>query len=191
MQVAEKALTYFQGAVELAPYQPRWRLLMAACLRRIGQFHKALTEYEDIHQHFPDNIECLKFLVKLCCDMGLKEAQGYTIELRKLEKAHENRERHGSAGLGTTSSKSSRTSFRSGSGLSLLEQQESPLKEDNLHSRDMHTDYKIVKADSTEFVIDFNSQNPVGPLPIRPMTATGKRDDEFDNEELGADLLPE
>lgn len=35
-----------------------------------------------------------------------------------------------------------------------------------------------------------NYADPVGPLPIRPMTAAGKRDDDFGDEELGDDLLP-
>lgn len=33
--------------------------------------------------------------------------------------------------------------------------------------------------------------DPLGPLPTRPMTAAGKRDDDFGDEELGDDLLPE
>lgn len=102
-KVPEKALTYFQEAVELAPDQPKWRLSVAQCLRRTGQFHKALAEYQDMHIRFPDNIECLKCLVRLSSDMGLKEAQTYAIELRKAEKAKETKERHGSGRPGTTS----------------------------------------------------------------------------------------
>ena len=33
--------------------------------------------------------------------------------------------------------------------------------------------------------------DPIGPLPTRPMTSAGKRDDDFGDEELGDDLLPE
>ncbi|KMQ96390.1 intraflagellar transport protein 88-like protein [Lasius niger] len=153
MQVAEKALTYFEKAVELAPDEPRWRLLVAACLRRTGQFHKALMEYQDIHNKFPDNIECLKFLIRLCSDMGLKEAQMYAAELKKAEKAKELKDRQGSARPGTTA-------------LCTL-----PLKAN------------IGKG--TGFI------DPIGPLPTRPMTAAGKRDDDFGDEELGDDLLPE
>ena len=88
--------------MELAPDQPRWRLLVAACLRRTGQFHKALAEYQDIHKRFPENIECLKFLVRLCSDLGMKESQMYAIELKKAERSKENKERHGSGRPGTT-----------------------------------------------------------------------------------------
>lgn len=102
LKVAEKALPYFEKAVELAPDEPRWRLLVAACLRRTGQFHKALAEYQDIYNKFPDNIECLKFLIRLCSDLGLKEAQMYAAELKKAEKAKELKERQGSARPGTT-----------------------------------------------------------------------------------------
>jgi intraflagellar transport protein 88 len=79
-------------------------LLVASCLRRAGQFHKAFTEYQDIHKNFPENTECLKFLIRLCNDLGLKEAQSYAIELRKIEKAKENKDRH-SSGRPETNSK--------------------------------------------------------------------------------------
>ncbi|XP_011637194.1 intraflagellar transport protein 88 homolog [Pogonomyrmex barbatus] len=179
MQVAEKALTYFEKAVELAPDEPRWRLLVAACLRRTGQFHKALTEYQDIHNKFPDNIECLKFLVRLCSDLGLKEAQTYATELKKAEKAKELKDRQGSARPGTTGSRKSNsgTSSRAGSGLSVLS--------DHRPSPDRRPISGRNEYQGTNYV------DPVGPLPTRPMTAAGKRDDDFGDEELGDDLLPE
>ena len=96
-------MVYFERAIELAPDEPRWRLLVAACLRRTGQFHKALAEYQNIHKLFPENIECLKFLVRLCSDLGLKEAQMYATELKKVERSKEVKERHGSGRPGTTS----------------------------------------------------------------------------------------
>ncbi|XP_050461871.1 intraflagellar transport protein 88 homolog isoform X2 [Cataglyphis hispanica] len=179
MQVAEKALTYFEKAVELAPDEPRWRLLVAACLRRTGQFHKALIEYQDIHNKFPDNIECLKFLIRLCSDMGLKEAQMYAAELKKAEKAKELKDRQGSARPGTTGSRktNSGTSSRAGSGLSVLSDHRPSPDRRPISGRN---DYQ-----GTSYI------DPIGPLPTRPMTATGKRDDDFGDEELGDDLLPE
>ncbi|KAL6435070.1 hypothetical protein ACFW04_005280 [Cataglyphis niger] len=179
MQVAEKALTYFEKAVELAPDEPRWRLLVAACLRRTGQFHKALIEYQDIHNKFPDNIECLKFLIRLCSDMGLKEAQMYAAELKKAEKAKELKDRQGSARPGTTGSRktNSGTSSRAGSGLSVLS--------DHRPSPDRRPISGRNDFQGTSYI------DPIGPLPTRPMTATGKRDDDFGDEELGDDLLPE
>lgn len=87
--------------MQLAEDQPKWRLLVATCLKRIGQFHKALAEYQDIHRRFPENVECLKFLIRLCGDLGLKEVQVYVAELKKVEKAKELRERQESARPGT------------------------------------------------------------------------------------------
>ncbi|KAJ8676662.1 hypothetical protein QAD02_012449 [Eretmocerus hayati] len=207
MQIAEKALTYFQEAVELAPDQPRWRLLVATCLRRTGQFHKALAQYQDIHKRFPDNIECLNFLVKMCKDMGLKEAEmQYTTDLRKAEKAKENKERYGSGRPGTTGKfefeltnnssiwqSNSGTSSRGGSGMSTLsEHRTSP----TFQNGDIRSNHHLMRADSSEFTLDSGSHDikyidPVGPLPSRPMTAAGKREDDFGDEELGTDLLPE
>ncbi|XP_015519065.1 intraflagellar transport protein 88 homolog isoform X2 [Neodiprion pinetum] len=205
MQVAEKALIYFERAVELAPDQPRWRLLAAACLRRTGQFHKALTEYQDIHKKFPENIECLKFLVRLCSDLGLKEAQLYAAELKKAEKTKELKERQGSGRPGTTSSRRSNsgTSSRAGSGLSIRsEHQTSPTSGRNdqqgLYNGGPVRANRLAMLESPlEFTpeanthINTNYSDPVGPLPSRPMTSAGKKDEDFGDEELGDDLLPE
>lgn len=57
----------------------------------LGNYQQALRCYRDIHERFPDNIDCLKFLVRLSTDMGLVEAQEYSLLLSKAEKAEETR----------------------------------------------------------------------------------------------------
>ena len=57
----------------------------------IGNYQQAMQCYRDIHESFPDNIDCLKFLVRLSSDMGLPEAQEYSLLLNKAEKAEEAR----------------------------------------------------------------------------------------------------
>lgn len=93
MQVVEKALTYFEKAAIMQPNEPKWNMMVAGCHRRSGNMHKALTLYQQIHQQFPENSECLRFLVRLCSDLGMREAQDYILELKKLEKTREVRER--------------------------------------------------------------------------------------------------
>lgn len=97
MQVVEKAQVYFEKASIMQPNEPKWRMMIAGCYRRSGNLHRALTLYQDIHQQFPENAECLRFLVRLCSDLGLREAQDYTLELKRLEKAKEVRDRVGSS----------------------------------------------------------------------------------------------
>ncbi|XP_044011055.1 intraflagellar transport protein 88 homolog isoform X2 [Aphidius gifuensis] len=199
MQVAEKALTYFERAVELSPDQPRWRLLVAACLRRTGQFHKALEEYQDIHRKFPDNIECLKFLIRLCSDLGLKEAQLYAAELKKAEKTKEIKERQTSGRPGSRRSNSGNSS-RGGSEMSVQsDHRSSPIAnrkefrssvsggQSRFNRLNVFENYE---ESTTELQNEVNYADPIGPLPTRPMTAAGKRDDDFGDEELGDDLLP-
>jgi intraflagellar transport protein 88 len=74
---------------------------------------------------FPENVECLKFLVKLSNDMGLREAPEYAAELKKAEKAREMREaRSASSAVSrpgsrrSASSRNSMTSLRGGSAVS-------------------------------------------------------------------------
>lgn len=56
-------------------------------------FFRALTLYQSIHKQFPENAECLRYLVRLCGDLGMREAQDYVMELKKLERTKEVRER--------------------------------------------------------------------------------------------------
>lgn len=58
--------------------------MVASCQRRIGNFQKALKIYEAIYQEYPDNLECLRFLVLLCKDMGL-DYEEYAKELNRIE----------------------------------------------------------------------------------------------------------
>ena len=51
--------------------------------------------YKQIHKRFPESVDCLKFLVRLASDLGLKEAQEFSLKLRKAEKARETRRQVG------------------------------------------------------------------------------------------------
>lgn len=101
MQVVEKAQVYYEKASLIQPNEPKWRLLSAGCHRRTGNLHRALTLYQDIHQRFPDNVECLKFLVRICNDLGMREAAEYAAEIKKIERSKEVRERVSSSRPGT------------------------------------------------------------------------------------------
>ena len=58
LQYAEKAIEYFERAALMQPDQAKWQMMVAACHRRAGAYHKALTTYKLINQAFPENIEC-------------------------------------------------------------------------------------------------------------------------------------
>ncbi|XP_054256290.1 intraflagellar transport protein 88 homolog isoform X5 [Indicator indicator] len=152
-QFCEKAIEYFERAALILPTQVKWQLMVASCYRRSGNYQKALEKYKVIHRKFPENVECLRFLVRLCTDMGLKEVQEYMTKLKKVEKLKEIREQRIKSG-------------RDGSARSRREG----------------------SAGSDASYVD-----PLGPQAERPKTAARKRaeEDDFADEELGEDLLPE
>ena len=84
----EKACFYLERASQIKPSEVKWKLMVASCQRRIGNFQKALKIYQAIYQEYPDNIECLRFLVLLCKDMGL-DFEEYARELRRVELENE------------------------------------------------------------------------------------------------------
>ncbi|GCB70375.1 hypothetical protein scyTo_0008559, partial [Scyliorhinus torazame] len=190
-QFCEKAIQYFERAALIQPTQVKWQLMVASCYRRSGNYQKALETYKDIHRKFPENVECLRFLVRLCTDMGLKEVQEYATRLKKVEKMKELREqrvksgrdgsargrREGSAGSenGQSSYVTSAKGERMSAKLKSLPGVNDPYETSN--NKD----------------IDASYVDPLGPQIERPRTAARKRvdEDEFADEELGDDLLPE
>ncbi|XP_023655595.1 intraflagellar transport protein 88 homolog isoform X2 [Paramormyrops kingsleyae] len=218
-QFCEKAIQYFERATLIQPTQVKWQLMVASCYRRSGNYQKALETYKDIHRKFPENTECLRFLVRLCTDMGLKEVQDYATKLKKVEKMKEIKEqrvksardnsargrREGSASSvdSPISTPSRKTSVGSSSPRS------TPPKKanDSGHSsrgpsargerlsarlRSLPDSNEPYEA-SSQRDIDASYLDPLGPQLERPKTAAKKRieEDEFADEELGDDLLPD
>ncbi|KAL3182489.1 hypothetical protein MRX96_007174 [Rhipicephalus microplus] len=74
------------------PSQVKWPLLVATCNKKSGNYQKALATYRSLHRRFPENVECLRLLVRLTNDLGLSESEDYAAKLKKAEKAKEMKE---------------------------------------------------------------------------------------------------
>eukprot|EP00276_Gloeochaete_wittrockiana_P005178 CAMPEP_0184657556 /NCGR_PEP_ID=MMETSP0308-20130426/20301_1 /TAXON_ID=38269 /ORGANISM="Gloeochaete witrockiana, Strain SAG 46.84" /LENGTH=874 /DNA_ID=CAMNT_0027095527 /DNA_START=32 /DNA_END=2656 /DNA_ORIENTATION=+ len=89
-EVYEQAMKYFERAAQIQPTEVKWQLMVASCHRRIGSYQQALNIYEQIHEKYPDNIECLRYLVHICTDLGKRDqVHEYVQLLRKAERAQE------------------------------------------------------------------------------------------------------
>ncbi|XP_042175702.1 intraflagellar transport protein 88 homolog isoform X4 [Oncorhynchus tshawytscha] len=212
-QFCEKAIQYFERATLIQPTQVKWQLMVASCYRRSGNYQKALETYKDIHRKFPENVECLRFLVRLCTDMGMKEVQDYATKLKKVEKMKEIREQR----VKSAREGSARGTRREGSASSVCtpdpvrhppkKDSEVDIKADSGHSshgtsakgerlsakmRALPGSNEPYEA-SSQRDIDASYVDPLGAPMERPKTAAKKRneEDEFADEELGDDLLPE
>lgn len=169
--------------------------MIAACYRRSGNYQQALQCYKMTHRKFPDNIECVKFLVNLSIDLNLPEAQEYEDKLRKLEKAKESKERK------TLSSRSGRASRRS---LANNRQSAESNRVDSASSNSSGylTSSVTSRNGKRKSVLDLieakNEVNGINleDLPLtsedRPTTSWMRREDEddFADDEI-ADILPE
>ncbi|XP_036413762.1 intraflagellar transport protein 88 homolog [Colossoma macropomum] len=190
-QFCEKAIQYFERATLIQPNHVVWQLMVASCYRRSGNYQKALETYKDIHRKFPENVECLRFLVRLCTDMGLKEVQDYATKLKKVEKMKEIREQRVKSGRessarGRREGSASSDSGQSSHGASAKGERLS------VKLRSLPGSNEPYEA-SSQRDLDASYVDPLGPQMERPKTAAKKRteEDEFADEELGDDLLPE
>lgn len=90
--------------------------MMASSHRRAGNYQKALELYRTIHRRFPENIECLKFLVRITSDLGMPEAREYMEKLEKVERVKQLRlQRETDSSQGKRHSANSLTGGGSGS----------------------------------------------------------------------------
>lgn len=89
-EMYEKAVAYFERAAQIQPAEVKWKLMVASCHRRSGDYALAFEIYRAIHADFPDNIECLRYLVHICDDLGKKDqSHDYVVKLRAVERALE------------------------------------------------------------------------------------------------------
>ena len=68
----EKAIIYFDRAAQIQTKEVKWKLMIASCYRRMNLFNEALRVYEEIHAEAPDNIDCLRGLVQIRKELGMK-----------------------------------------------------------------------------------------------------------------------
>ena len=84
----EKAILYFERASQIQPKEVKWQLMIASCYRRMNLFNEALKVYEEIYAEHPDNIDCLKGLVQIRKDLGMKYQQ-FSEKLMALDREEE------------------------------------------------------------------------------------------------------
>ncbi|KAG7502240.1 intraflagellar transport protein 88-like isoform X1 [Solea senegalensis] len=192
-QFCEKAIQYFERATLIQPTQVKWQLMVASCYRRSGNYQKALDTYKDIHRKFPENVECLRFLVRLCTDMGLKEVQEYATRLKKVEKMKEIREQRVKSGR-EGSARSRREGREGSAGSADSSHSSNSTKGERLSAkmRSLPASNEPYEA-SNQKELDASYMDPLGPQMERPKTGAKRRveEDDFADEELGDDLLPE
>ncbi|XP_015284972.1 PREDICTED: intraflagellar transport protein 88 homolog [Gekko japonicus] len=186
-QFCEKAIHYFERAALIQPTQVKWQLMVASCYRRSGNYQKALDTYKAIHRKFPENAECLRFLVRLCTDMGLKEVQEYATKLKRLEKLKEIREQRVKSGRDGSARARREGSAGGDPGSVTVKGERLSAKLKSLPGTNEPYESSVNKE------IDASYIDPLGPQIERPKTALRKKidEDEFADEELGDDLLPE
>lgn len=63
--MSERAISFFEKASIIQPDEMKWKLLIASCHRRAGNYQQALSTYKEINKQSPENIECMFFLMHL------------------------------------------------------------------------------------------------------------------------------
>jgi len=84
----ERACQFFERAAQVQPKEVKWQLMVASCYRRSENYQKALKLYEEIYNDYPENMECLRFLVQICQELGLPYEQ-YNAEYMRLKRKQE------------------------------------------------------------------------------------------------------
>ncbi|KAK4016574.1 hypothetical protein OUZ56_031534 [Daphnia magna] len=182
MHVPEKAISLYERAGQMRPNEVQWQLAVASCTQRVGNYHKALQILKSTRSKFPENIECLRALIRLCTDLGLKEAGDYASDLRKLEHSQnetiQENKRTGTSVTYSSGRGSGLSSAASGVDSTLKSQ---PTSAESL-SKSIHL-YQTTPVDTSY-------QDQLGPLQDRPRTSRRLMNVETDDLDVGSDLLP-
>lgn len=191
-QFIEKAVSYFERAVQVQPQEVRWHLMLATCYRKSGNYGRAMETYKEIHKKFPENLDCLKFLTRLCQDQGLmQEAKDYGAKMEKLRKSLLQKEQRAQSGNRRGGSGRSRVGSGKPDSASKREELYSPESDSNPISPERNNSGRTRKNE-----VDATYADPLGEAPSRPKTAGGRgrqqtEIDDFADDDIGDDLLPD
>ena len=165
----ERAVQYFASAAKMQPGEAKWLLMVASCHRRTQNYDMAVAVYEQVHERFPDNHEALRFLIHICTELqeGSKLRE-YQTKLAKLERLNTMQEaipqpgqlRQMNEGILQADSMSGYAGLGTGLGGGDL------LPEENVY------------------------QAPISGVRIVQAVGGQKGGNDWEEEELGADLLP-
>lgn len=177
LQIAEKAIVFFEKAVLNNPNDSYFLLRVAGSYRKINS-QKSMQMFQQINEKFPDNTDCLRALIHLTQAQGLTEMYDKYIEkLDKIEKQKEVRQRINSSRPGTASFNARLSSSGKSSNGSNVEYSTS--------------NYNYTNSPNVNSPIDYSYSDPLEPAQKRPFTGMRKQVEEFsDDDEIDDDLLP-
>uniref|UniRef100_A0A915LF34 Intraflagellar transport protein 88-like protein n=1 Tax=Meloidogyne javanica TaxID=6303 RepID=A0A915LF34_MELJA len=208
---SEKAVLYFEKAALMEPNNPEWPMLTAGCQRRSGNFQRALEIYKQVHRRFPENVECLKFLVQLSKELRLTvEERDYTEKLGRIEKIGQLKAQRESGGQRQLSANNERKNIFDGiTNISTPNSQRNSGRVTTTNSErasqilqqvgGSNQNYQATKRDITADDLiwkDNNINNNSFSMATRPMTGMRRAGDEqqsellFENDD-GDELLPD
>jgi intraflagellar transport protein 88 len=177
LQIAEKAISFFEKAVLNNPNDSYFLLRVAGSYRKINS-QKSLQLFQQIHAKFPENVDCLRALIHLTSTQGISELhETYVDKLDKLEKQKEVRQRINSARPGTLHSRMSLGSGKSSGG--------------GTESSGLMANYNN-NSPSNNSPIDLAYSDPLESenLQKRPMTSGRRIAETYSDDEIDDDMLP-
>lgn len=84
-EMYEKSIEFFKKASDIDPNEVKWKLMIGSCCRKIGRLDDALDVYEEVRNDHPRNVECLKYILSICHDLG-RDCSRYEKEMNHLLK---------------------------------------------------------------------------------------------------------
>lgn len=195
LQVAERAIPYYERAILNNPMHTFFMIRTAGCYMKVGHHKKALRFFQDIYKRFPDNPDCLRALIRITHNSHPELYEQYQAELQKLAKTKETRKRIISAksnritsgSLIGTQNNGNEEHFQGGGNRS----SSSMAREINGQFEKEYLRQRSGKREEESYA------DPLGPMAERPRTAarpmTGYHDnDEGSDEDINPDeMLPE
>lgn len=178
LQIAEKAISFFEKAVLNNPNDSYFLLRVAGSYRKINA-QKSMQLFQQIQEKFPENIDCLRALIHLTHSQGLTEEHDvYVDKLEKIEKQKEVRQRINSSRPGTTSfnQRVSGSGKSSGSNVELQQQ----------------TANSYLNSPSVNSPVDYSYSDPLESdnFQKRPFTSGRRIVESYSDEEIDDELLP-
>ena len=174
--------------------------MIGACHRRAGNYQNAYNCYKSVHNQFPENMECIKFLVRISNDLGLKESFEYSEKLRKLEKSKEIKDQRVLSGMNPINGGISRSTSRASNRRSAASSREGSASSSSsgyltsASPRSTASKANKREMEANKNIVDISVYESLAVTNERPTTSwkrnAPKDEDDFQNDEI-VDILPD
>ncbi len=87
----EQSFVYFELASQIQPKEIKWMLMVANLHKKLGRENNAYEMLIEVHDNFPDDTDCMRYLIEICKELDKPCLPGLEERYRDVQTSKDSR----------------------------------------------------------------------------------------------------